>query len=203
MDRDARLTFTIFLLCVASAVFVTPLTVTSIVVPHSDKSYIYLVTYLIYWNQYTFNFVIYSASNEQYRRAYFSLLRDITGCMRQKRLWPATRCNPSGFLVGRTTTSGNPRSTWPRIDENATKANKEGRTYVLGVQQELSFADTFSSHVPKSDLSTKKRVSFSFEGLQSLQLPNEDSSNASHYCEGGGDNSLSPTYLYRKRVQTM
>ena len=65
-SRERRLFITIAFVCMAFTVFGMPTTLTSLMEPYVESPNLYLITFLIYWLQYSLNFFIYSASNEQF-----------------------------------------------------------------------------------------------------------------------------------------
>ena len=76
-DRERRMTETLFLLCVSYMVFVLPLFITMCFNRNVSMPNLHLAVFCVYWIQYSANFVIYAARNQQYRRAYVLILTDI------------------------------------------------------------------------------------------------------------------------------
>ena len=63
------MTAAIVSLCAAFVAFVMPISLASIFDPNVTQPYLYLIAFLLYWNQYSVNFVIYSARSDTYRTA--------------------------------------------------------------------------------------------------------------------------------------
>ncbi|XP_023331522.1 protein trapped in endoderm-1 isoform X2 [Eurytemora carolleeae] len=69
-SRDHRLTIMILLVCGCYVIFVGPIALINVLDYNAEKPEIHLVFFLLYWLQYSFNFVVYALRNEQYRKAY-------------------------------------------------------------------------------------------------------------------------------------
>ena len=84
LDQSSRLVYRfswiVFLICFCFLAFILPFTICDILeetgvvdINHSVR----IVTLYFYWLQYTVNFIIYAATSEQYRKAYFYFLKKV------------------------------------------------------------------------------------------------------------------------------
>lgn len=71
-QRNMKMTLTTSLVCSVYLISVTPITLTKVMSGVSAE--VYLLTYCIYWLQYSANFFIYAARSEDYRKAYCGFL---------------------------------------------------------------------------------------------------------------------------------
>ena len=69
---EAKITWSLFLVCFCYFIFVLPITFI-----HEVHGYVHLVGLCIYWLQYSLNFIIYAARIEQYRKAYILFLGEV------------------------------------------------------------------------------------------------------------------------------
>ena len=69
---EAKITWSLFLVCFCYFIFVLPITFI-----HEVHGYVHLVGMCIYWLQYSLNFIIYAARIEQYRKAYILFLGEV------------------------------------------------------------------------------------------------------------------------------
>ena len=64
-----------------------PMTLRNMIDRNTKSALASLIIFLIYWSQYTINFIIYAACSKQYRRAYIMVLRlthnRIKGCFKR------------------------------------------------------------------------------------------------------------------------
>ena len=97
------------LLCVTSMIFVTPPVVGNVIYPFFDVPNYYFFSVFVYWNLYSLNFVIYSASNAQYRRAFAGFIKFMLTRFKRK---PKSKGTGIFFLAGNNSYL-NRRSTWP------------------------------------------------------------------------------------------
>ena len=67
-----RTTWALSLLCLCYIVFVGPIVITTLA---GFQGQINLLCFILYWFQYSTNFIIYAAKSEQYRRAYRLYMR--------------------------------------------------------------------------------------------------------------------------------
>jgi hypothetical protein len=86
--RDKRMTKTIciiclcYLLCNFPVVFIRIFDIDLGIIRHFLSSF--------YWMQYSFNFVVYAASNKQYREAYLLFLREAVFCLDREAMGPTS-----------------------------------------------------------------------------------------------------------------
>ena len=71
-NRDMRTTWTLCLLCCCYIIFVGPIVLSTLT---GVQGQLNLLCFILYWFQYSTNFIIYAAKSEQYRRAYRLYLR--------------------------------------------------------------------------------------------------------------------------------
>ena len=74
-QRNMKMTLTTSMVCSVYLISVTPITLTKVMSGVSAE--VYLLTYCIYWLQYSANFFIYAARSEDYRKAYCGFLSKI------------------------------------------------------------------------------------------------------------------------------
>ena len=76
--RDFRMTFTILVICLCYFVCVLPMSIINIIDrPSEETADLYLSFYIIYWLQYSINFVIYAAKSGPYKEAYGHIIKGI------------------------------------------------------------------------------------------------------------------------------
>ena len=113
-DREAKMTSTILMLSLAFIVFVLPITLASLFDPNVTAPNFYLVAFIIYWNQYSLNFIIYSARSEQYQKAYLGFLKSLKHwiCGRSE----ARRLTSTGaVLIDKALVPNELRRDWPKV----------------------------------------------------------------------------------------
>ena len=75
--REVKMTQTMFFISFCYFVFVLPISAVNIFDSTSEKTSLYLGLFCLYWVQYSFNFFIYAARSEQYRKAYVYFLKKV------------------------------------------------------------------------------------------------------------------------------
>jgi len=71
-NRDRRMTRTLFGLCFCYVIFVGPIVIATLFDFGRTWN---LICFVVYWMQYTTNFVLYAGRNKEYRKAYVKFLR--------------------------------------------------------------------------------------------------------------------------------
>jgi len=76
-SRDMKMTWTLFGMCFCYIVFVAPIVLCTLLEVQGEgwRGNVNLVCFIVYWLQYTTNFVIYAARSEQYRKAYIQYIK--------------------------------------------------------------------------------------------------------------------------------
>ena len=81
LKKETKTTLTLFLVCLSFLIFNVPFTILETLedaeITSLGASYIRLLMYFLYWFQYSFNFFLYAAACEQYRRAYIYFIKCI------------------------------------------------------------------------------------------------------------------------------
>ena len=81
LKKESKTTLTLFLVCLSFLIFNVPFTILETLedaeITSLGASYIRLLMYFLYWFQYSFNFFLYAAACEQYRRAYIYFIKCI------------------------------------------------------------------------------------------------------------------------------
>ena len=79
-QREIKVTWTLFLICLIYILSVMPMIVYDTLVDleiYQGNSYIAVPAYCLYWSQYSLNFFIYAARSDQYRKAYLYFFQTV------------------------------------------------------------------------------------------------------------------------------
>ena len=79
-QKEARITWTLFLVCFCFMLFELPLTIYKTIYDLGlveGNAYISMALYFLYWFQYSLNFFIYAVRSDQFRKAYFFFLKEV------------------------------------------------------------------------------------------------------------------------------
>ena len=71
-SRDVKMTWTLIGISVCYLVFVGPIYICTLASIRDEQN---LVCFILYWFQYTTNWIIYAARSEQYRKAYSQYIK--------------------------------------------------------------------------------------------------------------------------------
>ena len=129
------MTGAIVLLCAAFVIFVAPIALMSMFDPYVTHPILYLLAFMIYWFQYSLNFVIYSARSEQYRNALKDFLVEVKCRVFKRKPAPVRR---RAFLVDKALLPRHVRSRWPRkihLGNHANGLDRKGNLVHLSVAE--------------------------------------------------------------------
>ena len=79
-QKEARITFTLFMVSFCFMLFELPLTIYKTIYDHGlieSNVYVSMALYFLYWLQYSVNFFIYAVISDQFRRAYQFFLKEV------------------------------------------------------------------------------------------------------------------------------
>ena len=82
-DRDVKMTWTIFLVCMSYFIFVMPISLLNIVDAQVWFPASHLIAFCIYWSQYSLNCLVYAVRSDQYRKAYVFFLTMVINRIRR------------------------------------------------------------------------------------------------------------------------